>query len=107
MPGVPSFLCAWHVKRAWLSNLTSTVADADKRTEIWRALDGLMRLNVQLPASHSKEDLAKLCMDVLERFYSEFSEQAAFITYIKKEWAGKVGAFHLSNYLLFLTCACN
>ncbi|CAL8471873.1 g11415 [Coccomyxa elongata] len=90
MSGVPIFLCAWHVKRAWLSNLTSTVADADKRTEIWRALDELMRLNVQLPTSHSKEDLAKLCTDVLERFYSEFSEQAAFITYFKKEWAGKV-----------------
>ena len=93
MPGVPIFLCAWHLKRAWLSNLTSTVADADKRTEIWRALDGLMRLNVQLPTSHSKEDLAKLCTDALERFYSDFSEQAAFITYYKKEWAGRVGAF--------------
>ncbi len=80
MPGVPIFLCAWHVNRTWLLNLTSTVADADKRTEIWRALDGLMRLNVQLPASHSKEDLAKLCADALERFYREFSEQAAFIT---------------------------
>ena len=54
MPGVLNFLCAWHVKRAWLSNLTSTVADADMRTEIWRALDGLMRLNVQLPTFHSK-----------------------------------------------------
>lgn len=106
MPGVPIFLCAWHVKRAWLSNLISTVADADKRTEMWRALDGLMRLNVQLPASHSKEDLAKLCADVLERFYGTFSEQAAFITYFKREWAGKIGALYLC-YCLFRCFFCS
>jgi hypothetical protein len=98
MPGVPVFLCAWHVKRAWLLNLTSTVADAEKRTEIWLALDGLMRINVQLPANHSKEELAKLCDDALERFYSRFSAQNAFITYFKKEWAGKIGALHF-DYL--------
>ena len=107
MPGVPVFLCAWHVKRAWLLNLASTVADADKRTEIWLALDGLMRLNVQLPASHSKEDLAKLCEDALERFFKRFSDHVAFITYFKREWAGKIGAFHFSTNIRKLLCTCN
>lgn len=100
MPGVPVFLCAWHVKRAWLSNLTGTVADSAKRTEIWHALDGLMRINVQLPADHSPEDLTKLCEDALAGFYKKFSEQSAFINYFKKEWAGKISACHFCTHSL-------
>lgn len=91
MPGVPIYLCAWHVKRAWLKNLTATVADGQKRKEILAALDGLMRLNVQLPAEHSSEDLTKLCHEALESFYEHVSEHKAFSHYFKKEWASKVG----------------
>ncbi len=106
MPGVPILLCAWHVKRAWLKNLTSTVADAAKRQEIWAALDVLMRLNVQLPAEHSSAELSKLCEEALRRFFERFSEHAAFIAYFKKEWASKVGEEKIlppPENLLFLT----
>lgn len=91
MPGVPIFLCAWHVKQAWLKNLKQKVQDNVDRDAIWDALDKLMRLNVNVPRDYTVEMLDALAQEHLQAFYGKFAGQAAFIEYFKKEWAPKIG----------------
>ena len=91
MPGVPIFLCAWHVKQAWLKNLKQKVQDNKDREAIRDALDKLMRLNVDVPRDYFDEQLNDLAQEHLQAFYRRFAGQAAFIEYFRKEWAPKIG----------------
>ncbi len=46
MAGVLIFLCAWHVKQAWIRNLREKVRDKTTRGAI---LDALDKINVEVP----------------------------------------------------------
>lgn len=96
MPGVPIFLCAWHVKQACLINAKQKVQCKDNRTAIWEALDELMRFNVDVPSKYSDEQLMSLVKERLQAFCSRSAAETAFIEYFKKEWARKVDKLPVS-----------
>ncbi len=91
MPGVPIFLCAWHVKQAWIKNLKEKVKDRDTRSAMLAALDELMRFNVDVPSNYSDAQLRTLAEQHLQAFYMKFASEKAFLEYFKRTWAPKIG----------------
>lgn len=95
MAGVPIFLCAWHVKQAWIRNLREKVRDKTTRGAILTALDKIMRFNVDVPSSYSDAQLKALAEEQLQAFYTNFAADKAFIDYFRKTWASKIGTLQL------------
>lgn len=99
MDGVPVFLCAWHVKQAWIKNLKEKVKSRETRGAVLDALDKLMRLNVEVPSNFSDTQLKALAEEHLQAFYKKFAAEKAFIEYFKRTWAPKIGVFtYFSNF---------
>lgn len=83
-PGVPIYICNWHVKRAWIKNLVLHVKDVDTRHAMFARLADIM---------HScRADSGEVTMEqvrsMVSKFLEDYAVEASFIGYFTKEWLG-------------------
>ena len=103
MPDVPIFLCAWHVKMAWVKHMVQKVTDAKTRDSMGKALNKLMSLNVSAPGDFTDEQLQQKADEAIQQFYQDFAGEAAFIKYFKDHWEPKASEC-MFNGLVKMSC---
>jgi hypothetical protein len=97
---VPVFLCHWHVKRAWLTNVT-TKCKKSTREALFHRISKVMAMVRE--NKESETIFVARIQTILNDMYREFQqEEAAFVRYFKTYWGDKIGLF--ACFLLCFSC---
>lgn len=81
-PGVPVYLCTWHVKRAWLKHLVRHVKDKAARLQMFDELGRILHSAATEPGADADAEVVA----ALDKFYKTFKRYKGFIAYFKKTW---------------------
>jgi len=106
LPGVPIFLCNWHVRKAWVKNLLLKVKASSGRTEQeagelrCKMYTRLLAIQEMHAADHAALD--KAVTQAVAKFRVDFDSEAhEFCVYFEKEW-GKRDMLRMNPPSFFL-----
>jgi hypothetical protein len=89
-PGLPIFLCTWHVTKAWAKQIRSKLAHPTGDL-FYRAFKGLH--NVMLMPAAETPLRTKVALDaMLDAYEAEFADNPALVKYVRDYWRPKLGA---------------
>ena len=84
-PGVPVYLCIYHVQKAWTKKLLELVGTHEKRAAMNAALHDLC-FGSTLTIDEDELDYERCARRKLRLFYERFSMEIEYINYFRKEW---------------------
>jgi hypothetical protein len=103
-PGVPIYLCNYHVRKAWLKNLRKKVKNEEKRHAMYKALCSLQELEAFTEdGAVDTSALAAAVTSAAAAFVAEYASEADFCTYFQETWwhkAGRIGAAWRSPHVV-------
>jgi hypothetical protein len=97
-PGVPIYLCIYHVRKAWTKKLLEVVKTHEKRAAMNAALHDLC-FGSTLTNDDGEHYMERCARRKLRAFYDRFCMEVEYIQYFKKEWEPCMGKFKLEHLL--------
>jgi hypothetical protein len=89
-PGVPVYLCSWHVKQNWLKALNRLVHSPDSPL-IWEAITAIMQGD-GIDKLRTDAEVAVAVQQQLAALYEAWhGRQPAFVAYFQKEYGTRAG----------------
>lgn len=87
-PGMPIYLCRWHVVKAMLTQLRGKLANKQRHQEVWQELHALVNMPPQ-----ATQEATRQSMDFnIELFKDKYREtEPALVRYFENQWEGKKG----------------
>lgn len=87
-PGLPVYLCTWHVTKAWVKQIRSKVKTG---AQFQRAFTGLHKI-MTMPAAGDRAATLRALNEKLDAYEAEFAEHPALLEYVRGYWRPKLGA---------------
>lgn len=91
MPGVPVFLCTFHVMQSLAKNLQIKVTNKTELKAMSDALHQMIRINDLGPGNHSIAAMQRRMKPEFDAFCEKHWTQPAFVEYFKQNWANRPG----------------